>query len=74
MFRKSDNEIAIGDRYVEITRDKIEWVVEFVFSDPNAVPHVRLRRRDDTTIQRTFATAVLTNMSRFKRVARAAEA
>lgn len=67
MFRKTETEIAAGDRLFEINRERTEWIVEFVFNDPNQVPHARMRRRDDATIQRTFAVAVLLNDARFKR-------
>lgn len=71
MFRRSEPEISVGDRLVELNREKTEWVVEFVFNDPNDVPHARLRRGDDSTVARTFACAVLSNDSRFKRNRRA---
>lgn len=74
MFRKTEAELAVGDRFVEANREKTEWVVEFVFSDPNAVPHARLRKTDDATVQRTFAVAVLLSDPRFKRRQRAATA
>jgi hypothetical protein len=69
MFRKAEIEIQTGDRLVELNRERTEWIVDFVFSDPNQVPHARLRRKDDATIQRTYACAVLKNDARFKRVA-----
>ena len=69
MFRKAEIEIQTGDRLVELNRERTEWIVDFVFSDPNQVPHARLRRKDDATIQRTFACAVLQNDARFKRLA-----
>lgn len=71
MFRKAEAELAVGDRFVEANREKTEWVVEFVFADPNAVPHARLRKSDDATVQRTFAVAVLLSDPRFKRRQRA---
>ena len=67
MFRKNESEIQIGDRLVELGRERIEWVVEFVFADPNRVAHARLRRRDDPTIMRTFACAVLLSDARVRR-------
>ena len=67
MFRKAEIEIATGDRLVELNRERTEWIVDFIFNDPNQVPHARLRRRDDASIQRTFACAVLRNDARFKR-------
>ncbi len=67
MFRKTEVNVQIGDRLVELGRERIEWEVEFVFSDPNRVAHARLRRRDDPTIMRTFACAVLLNDTRFRR-------
>jgi hypothetical protein len=69
MFRKTETEIVAGDRLLELNRERTEWIVEFVFNDPNQVPHARMRRRDDATIQRTFAVAVLLNDARFKRAA-----
>lgn len=72
MFRKTEAELAVGDRFVEANREKTEWIVEFVFSDPNAVPHARMRKIDDATVQRTFAVAVLLSDPRFRRRQRAA--
>ncbi|MBL8700605.1 MAG: hypothetical protein JNK67_19680 [Alphaproteobacteria bacterium] len=74
MFRKTEAELAVGDRFIEANREKTEWVVEFVFSDPNAVPHARMRKTDDATVQRTFAVAVLLSDPRFRRRQRAASA
>jgi hypothetical protein len=71
MFRKTELPISVGDRFVEVSREKTEWRVEFVFNDPNAVPHARMRRSDDATVQRTFAVAVLMSDPRFRRTARA---
>jgi hypothetical protein len=70
VFRKSDADVAIGDVFVEANREKTNWRVEFVFGDPNAVPHARLRRIDDPTVVRTFAAAVLLGDPRFRRLAR----
>lgn len=72
MFRKSESSIAVGDRFIEANREKTEWIVEFVFTDPNAVPHARMRKNDDATVQRTFAVAVLLSDPRFRRSQRAA--
>lgn len=74
MFRKSDSQLSIGDVLVEANREKTQWRVEFLFEDPNGVPHVRLRRVGDTTSARTFAAAVLTSDPRFRRVPREAPA
>ncbi|MFM8681953.1 MAG: hypothetical protein ACKOGH_20520 [Alphaproteobacteria bacterium] len=74
MFRKPDSQIAIGDILVESNREKTHWRVEFLFEDPNGVPHVRMRRIDDATAARTFAAAVLTSDPRFRRIPREAPA
>lgn len=71
MFRKTEVPLSVGDRFVELNREKTEWMVEFVFNDPNAVPHARMRKSDDATVQRTFAVAVLMSDPRFRRTARA---
>jgi hypothetical protein len=71
MFRKNEIPLSVGDRFVEVSREKTEWLVEFVFNDPNAVPHARMRKSDDATVQRTFAVAVLMSDPRFRRTGRA---
>lgn len=71
MFGKSVSQVAIGDQFVESNRERSGWSVEFVFGDPNGVPHARLRKLGDPTVARTFAVAVLMADPRFRRVATA---
>lgn len=68
MFAKTGSAIAIGDRFVESNRERTEWLVEFMFGDPNGVAHARLRKSSDQTVARTFAVAVLTADPRFRRI------
>jgi hypothetical protein len=70
MFGKTDSALGIGDRFVEANRERTEWVVEFVFGDPNGVSHARLRKAGDATVARTFSTSVLLADPRFKRLPR----
>jgi hypothetical protein len=70
MFGRPDSTLGIGDRFVEANRERTEWVVEFVFGDPNGVAHARLRKTGDATVARTFAAAVLLADPRFKRLPR----
>jgi hypothetical protein len=72
MFGRSESILGVGDRFVEANRERTEWVVEFVFGDPNGVAHARLRKTGDATVARTFAAAVLVADPRFKRIARPA--
>lgn len=71
MFGRSASQVAIGDQFVESNRERSGWSVEFVFGDPNGVPHARLRKLGDPTVARTFAVAVLMADPRFRRVATA---
>jgi len=68
MFGKSGASISIGDRFMESNRERSEWSVEFVFGDPNGVPHARLRKLTDPTVARTFAVAVLMADPRFRKL------
>jgi hypothetical protein len=67
MFRSKTDAPKIGDRYVSIGREAINWEVELVFQDPNKIPHARLRRIDNASIQRTFSLAALTDPDMFRR-------
>lgn len=69
LFGKSETGLGIGDRFVEANRERTEWVVEFVFGDPNGFAHARLRKSGDATVARTFAATVLLADPRFKRIA-----
>jgi hypothetical protein len=69
LFGKSETGLGVGDRFVEANRERTEWVVEFVFGDPNGVAHARLRKAGDATVARTFAATVLLADPRFKRIA-----
>ncbi len=68
MFRNKTDAPKVGDRYISVGRDSINWEVELVFSDPNKIPHARLRRIDNASIQRTFSLAALTDPDMFRRM------
>ena len=67
MFRNKNDGFKIGDRFVAIGRESISWEIELVFQDPNKIPHARLRRLDNASIQRTFSFAALMNPEMFRR-------
>jgi hypothetical protein len=67
MFRTKTDTPKIGDRYVSVGRESLNWEVELVFQDPNKIPHARLRRIDNASIQRTFSLAALTDPVMFRR-------
>ncbi|MBI3503496.1 MAG: hypothetical protein HY059_01545 [Proteobacteria bacterium] len=67
MFRNKNDGFKIGDRFVAIGRESIFWEIELVFQDPNKIPHARLRRLDNASIQRTFSFAALMNPEMFRR-------
>jgi hypothetical protein len=67
MFRTKTDAPKIGDRYVSIGRESVNWEVELVFHDPNKIPHARLRRIDNVPIQRTFSLVVLADPDMFRR-------
>jgi hypothetical protein len=67
MFRSKTDAPKIGDRYATVGREAINWEVELVFQDPNKIPHVRLRRIDNASIQRTFSLAALADPEMFRR-------
>lgn len=68
MFRSKSDAPKIGDHYVSVGREAINWEVELVFQDPNKIPHARLRRTDNASIQRTFSLAALTDPVMFRRL------
>ncbi len=67
MFRNKNDGFKIGDRLVSIGREATNWEIELVFQDPNKIPHARLRRVDNASIQRTFSFAALMNPELFRR-------
>ncbi len=67
MFRNKSDGFKVGDRFTTIGRETHNWEIEMVFQDPNKIPHARLRRLDNTSIQRTFSFAALMNPEMFRR-------
>ncbi len=67
MFRNKNGGFKIGDRLTSIGREATSWEIELVFQDPNKIPHARLRRVDNASIQRTFSFAALMNPEMFRR-------
>ena len=68
MFKKNNNKIDIGDRFVKKDEPTIVWVVTGVGSPIAAIPHFQVVREGYTSRLRTLSEQVLLDTDFYSRV------
>ncbi len=66
-YRK-DCRVRIGDRFRPIQNGARDWQVEYLYTDPLGIPHVRLYEVGFPASKRTIAAAILDDRSRYCRL------